>query len=286
MAIVRKRNKTPSSVGKKYLVLVFIVFSVLLAHKNLSGSTHEEEDENSKSEHMKEVSFHGEITEGIDKIVINEFEETFEQEEEEREHLDLALDSAKFSMDLLEDSAVEEMGKELIQLMNFKEDDIKEKVSTYLMKRNGSIDENTLNLLIERVQTTVNEENRLEFHMDAEDITMEGEQILEEIVLEDVIIGKESLEIEVDVEREKDLLEEDMIEELEEALLTIIDHVDETIERVEDEILSEYDAEAPQPEVTEALPEVIENEEIIEGNEEQTEVTENGEKNNDLEDEE
>lgn len=250
-SINRKKRVAPSKKAKKYIFLIVLVFGILLMNKRSSNATPEDkimkEETSSNSSNSEENSGENEnkeediVQDAIESL--NKFEEKFEKDEKEREHLDATITELKEKIDETEEVIVEGKQEELAQMMESKRDQLTRDIRDYLETKDAKIDEKKVEKIVDRLKGRIDEEVKNDLRIQAETITMSKEGAVDEMALEDVIQGMENKDIEKDVvEYEKNILE-DMKTEIDEAAAEIESMIDVTIDQFKTEVVQEVEKE-------------------------------------------
>jgi len=240
-----RRQTAPPNRGKKYLFLIVAVFSIILIHNHTSKTPKEQKDKPSDSTpnlRKPETEAEKHSTNLLEKIDnLNKFEEQFEKEEEEREHLDNTINDVKEDLDIAEEEMVEEKEIELAELLDTKRVKIEDQIRDYLKDNKVDPDPQEIDAIIDQLNSRIDEKVKKELRIEAEKITIEKENEVEAVVLEDVIDGMDNSLIEVDVMELEENLLEDLMDEITELSKNLEDKVDEAIEETEEELLKELD---------------------------------------------
>merc|ERR1712071_41295 len=130
---------------------------------------------------------------------------------------------------------------ELAELLDTKRVKIEDQIRDYLKDNKVDPDPQEIDAIIDQLNSRIDEKVKKELRIEAEKITIEKENEVEAVVLEDVIDGMDNSLIEVDVMELEENLLEDLMDEITELSKNLEDKVDEAIEETEEELLKELD---------------------------------------------
>lgn len=167
----------------------------------------------------------------------SKFEQEMEQEEADREHLDGTIAVVKDEMTTKEDDMIMTVeGKLEVQMQKSKEQ-LKVIMDEFLVSEKNN--ETKIHEIEEKVSSLVDEKVRYDLFQAAEDITIQKSNEIDQVVLEDVVKGMKSSDIEKDVEELETNLMEDLTSEISEAEHQIELKLNETVRIIEQEVIKE-----------------------------------------------
>jgi len=176
-----------------------------------------------------------ESSEAVEK---SDFEKEFEQSAKDRDDLDMKIAHIKDEVNLRENSIVNEVMKgKLEKEMRQSEERLKEVMDKYLESKNE--DEETIQQMEEKMISSLEEKLRNEIFQAAEVVVVEKSNDIDQVVLEDVVDGMSSRDIEKDVEELEINILEDLGDEIKEAEESIEKHLNATVHQIEIEVIKE-----------------------------------------------
>jgi len=165
------------------------------------------------------------------------FQKEMEEEEADREQLDMKIMNVKNEVNMQENMLVNNVKGKLEKEMKESEKNLKRVMDKYLKDEKKSKEE--ILKIEEDVIARVEEKVKNQIYQAAEEITMEKSDDIDQVVLEDVVKGMPSKNIEKDVEElEKNILE-DMPGEIQEAEHQVEMKLNGTVIAIEKEVIDE-----------------------------------------------
>merc|ERR1712071_158015 len=201
---------------------------------NLRGSPSGSSSENEK----KTVPMQQKVKATNENSIVEEkskFEKGIEQEEKDRKHLDDIIAEIKDEVNNEEDNLVLKVEDKLKNKMQNSKERLKGIMDGVLEGE----DKDKILDIEDKVGSLVDEKVRYDLFKAAEDITIQKDQEIDQVVLEDVVKGMKSSDIEIDIEELEANLLEDLTSEINEAEHQIELKLNETVKSIEKEVISE-----------------------------------------------
>merc|ERR1712071_466580 len=201
---------------------------------NLRGSPSGSSSENEK----KTVPMQQKVKATNENSIVEEkskFEKGIEQEEKDKKHLDDIIADIKDEVTEEEDNLVLKVEDKLETEMQNSKERLKGIMDGVLEGE----DKDKILDIEDKVGSLVDEKVRYDLFKAAEDITIQKDQEIDQVVLEDVVKGMKSSDIEIDIEELEANLLEDLTSEINEAEHQIELKLNETVKSIEKEVISE-----------------------------------------------